>query len=116
VFNLREKNATIDVQVGSETPRFVNGGKWSWPTSLINWYGSNVASGGSIPWAFVTHDIADAVVSVELLFRITHRRIQQWQAGTHAELMTAYKARMQEYDEKLASMMRSLLGRSSRKA
>ncbi|OKL59578.1 hypothetical protein UA08_05230 [Talaromyces atroroseus] len=101
--NAWAKKCVIDAQVGSETHRFGYDGVWSWGTSLVNWYnGTAVTSGGSVPWAFTTWGIPNAVVSVEVLCRVTYRRTQQWQAETHAKLMSAYKARMQEYDEKLA--------------
>ncbi|KAK4108839.1 carbohydrate-binding module family 12 protein [Canariomyces notabilis] len=103
VWSTWKQEAVIDAQVGSETHRFENNGRWSWGTSLANPYsGSKVASGGSIPWGFSTWSASDGVVSVEVLCRVTDRRKQQWQAETHARLMTVYKARMQEYEEKLA--------------
>jgi hypothetical protein len=98
------KDVCIDVQVGSETHRFENNGEWSWPTNLINKCpgSDDVASGGSIPWAFNTVNASGGVISVEVLCRVTDRRKQQWQAETHARLMMAYKARMQDYDDRLA--------------
>jgi hypothetical protein len=93
----------IDVHIGSETHRFKDDGDWAWGTHLTNRYsGTDIATGGTIPWAFNTFNIPSGVVSVEVLCRVTERRKQQWQAETHAKLITAYKQRMQEYDEKIA--------------
>lgn len=97
--------ACIDFAVGCETHRFMDGGSWVWGTSLLNSYSGNaggIATGGSISWMFDTFNCSSAVVAVEVLCRVTERRKEQWRAETHAKLLTAYKARLQEYEEKLA--------------
>ena len=98
-----KEGVCIDVMVGGETMRFGDAGVDSRGVSILNNLGgSTMASGGTIAWAFNTFNIPDCVVSVEILCRVTERRKQQWQADTHAKLITAYKARMQEYEEKLS--------------
>ncbi|KAG8805585.1 hypothetical protein FRC17_005445 [Serendipita sp. 399] len=106
VKNIWEKaNVCLDIMVGGETVRFGDLGLDSWGTSLLNNVdGGSIAAGGNIAWAFNTFGIPDCVVSVEILCRVTDRRKQQWQAETHAKLLAAYKARLSEYEEKLARL------------
>jgi hypothetical protein len=88
--------------VGGETNRLKG---FFWGTSVANYLGSDTGeTGGNITWGFNTFNCADGVVGVEVLCRVTERRKQQWQAETHAKLLTAYKARMAEYEEKLARL------------
>jgi hypothetical protein len=97
---------SVDAMIGSETYRLEDG-HWLWGTSLLNYDNatrSSVATGGTIPWAFNTFRLSNGVVSVEVLCRVTSRRKREWQAETHAKLLTAYKARVSEYEEKISRL------------
>lgn len=102
VGNVWDDKSNLDVSVGSETNRFNNPGSQSWSTSIINHVTGTTGEGGTLPWAFNSFRMSDLTVSITIICRLTQRRQQQWQDETHAKLMTAYKARLAEYEEKLA--------------
>lgn len=59
---------------------------------------------GSIPWGVKTFRVSAVTVTIEVTCVATEDAINEWKAETHGKLVAAYKARMQEYDEKLASL------------
>lgn len=91
-----ESEAVVDVILGSRSNRF-DGGEWVWSTSLD----SEV---DSIPFALVTDLVGDVAIAVKVKCQRTDRALVKWQMETHAKLTTAYKARLSEYEEKLAAI------------
>jgi hypothetical protein len=91
-----ENKAVVDLILGSRSNRFVEG-EWVWSTSLD----SEV---DSIPFALVTDLVGDIAVAVKVKCQRTDRALVKWQMETHAKLTTAYKARLSEYEEKLAAL------------
>jgi hypothetical protein len=96
--NIWEDDAALDVYVGTRSHRFLDkDGEWHWGAPLNNEI-------GSISWGFITYHHSNLVVSVEIKCVVTQHAIDAWKAETHAKLLTAYKARMQEYEEKLSAL------------
>ena len=52
----------------------------------------------------MTDLVADVAVAVEVKCQRTERALVKWRMETHAKLTTAYKARLAEYEEKLAAL------------
>ena len=48
--------------------------------------------------------MSDVAVAVEVKCQRTDRAMEKWRLETHAKLTTAYKARLAEYEEKLAAL------------
>jgi hypothetical protein len=59
---------------------------------------------GSVPFALITNRVASVGFSVEVKCKRTDRALAKWRAETHAKLTSAYRARLSEYEEKLASI------------
>lgn len=97
VRNIWDGNADIDVALGSKVHRFVEGSSWVWRTELS--YETD-----SIPFAMKTFRISHIGLAVEVKCRRTSRAMVKWQLDTHSKLIQAYKARLSEYEEKLASL------------
>jgi hypothetical protein len=96
--NIWEGNAGIDVVLGNRTHRFSGGlGSAAWSTSLTG-------ETDSIPFALNTWRYSDIAVAVEVKCQRTDRAMMKWRLDTHAKLTNAYKARLSEYEEKLASL------------
>lgn len=89
----------VDVILGKAFHRFVtvSGAIFSTPLSEER---------DSIPFALVTFSVPHIAVAVEVKCQRTDRAIAKWQLDTHAKLTTAYKARLSEYEEKLAAIQR----------
>ena len=96
VRSIWETEAVVDVILGSRSHRF-NGGDWVWSTSLSD-------ETDSIPLALVTDLVGDISVAIEIKCRRTERAMTKWQLETHAKLTTAYRARLSEYEEKVAAL------------
>jgi AraC-like DNA-binding protein len=94
--NIWDSTATVDVVLGSRTHRFPLG-DWVWSTALSE-------ERDSIPFALDTMQVADVEVAIEVKCQRTERAMLKWQLETHAKLTTAYKARLSEYEEKLAAL------------
>ncbi|MCE5324672.1 hypothetical protein LLG46_15360 [bacterium] len=92
-----EGDYCIDVILGSRDHRLVNNGGWIWSTTLDG-------ERGSIPFALITWKVANIGVAVEVKCQRTQRSVLAWQLDTHAKLTQAYKARLSEYEEKLANL------------
>jgi hypothetical protein len=98
VFNIWGDNWKNDVALGGRTHRFSNAyNSWSWSTPLQN-------NTGSITWGMTSDQISKLAVTVEIHCRATDRAERAWRAETHAKLINAYRARMQQYEEKLAAL------------
>lgn len=96
--NVWEDNATVDVVLGDRTHRFDPGlGVGGWTTSLSN-------ETDSLPFALCTWKYSDIAVAVEVKCQRTERAMLKWRLDTHAKLTNAYKARLSEYEEKLAAL------------
>ncbi|KAH7303556.1 hypothetical protein B0I35DRAFT_364718 [Stachybotrys elegans] len=97
-FAFWEDNALIDVIVGSGFQRATpSSGAMVYTVSLGR-------ERTSIPWAVSGFRISSLAVTVAVHCVATEDATNEWKADTHAKLLTAYKARMQEYDEKLATL------------
>jgi hypothetical protein len=59
---------------------------------------------GSVPFALITNRVANVGLTIEIKCQRTEHAMQKWRAETHAKLMTAYRARLSEYEEKLANI------------
>jgi hypothetical protein len=98
VATIWEDDAVADVYVGTRSHRFaVKDGEWSWGAPLNNEI-------GSISWGFITFHVANIVLSVEIKCIVTQYAIDLWKADTHAKLLNAYKAQLQNYEDKLAAL------------
>lgn len=86
----------VDVVVGQRSHRF-DGGGWVWSTALDE-------ETGSVPFAMVTDKVGDVAIAVEVICEATDRALDLWRADTHAKLINAYRARMSEYEAKLADL------------
>lgn len=96
--NIWENNATLDVVLGRRTNRIGPGlGIGFWSTNLDS-------ETDSIPLALDTFKYAQIAVAVEVKCQRTERAMVKWRLDTHAKLTQAYKARLSEYEEKLAAL------------
>ncbi|MBZ9644755.1 hypothetical protein [Streptomyces sp. PSKA30] len=96
VRSIWESDAIVDVVLGLRSHRFKDG-DWVWGTSLND-------ETDSIPVALVTVFVGDVAVAVEVKCMRTDRALLKWRLDTHAKLTEAYKARLSEYEEKLAAL------------
>jgi hypothetical protein len=93
-----EENACVDVMVGSGFQRAT-------PKSGATVYTVTLGrERTSIPWAVRGFRTSCFAVTIAVHCVATEDATNEWRADTHAKLMTAYNARMQEYDEKLAAL------------
>jgi len=90
-------NNIVDIALGRRVTRFTPPSPWVWVTDLDG-------ERDSIPFALVTLNIAEVAVAVEVKCERTERAMEKWRAETHARLTTAYRARLAEYEEKLAAL------------
>jgi hypothetical protein len=98
VGNIWEDNASLDVVLGRRTNRIGPGlGVGFWSTTLD-------AETDSMPVALDTFKYSQIAVAVEVKCQRTDRALMKWRLETHAKLTQAYKARLSEYEEKLASL------------
>jgi hypothetical protein len=95
--NIWDGSFVIDVALGRRVHRFGNNGSWVWITSLDD-------ERDSIPFALNTLKVSQVAVAVEVKCQRTERAMEKWRLETHAKLTTAYKARLSEYEEKLAAL------------
>lgn len=97
VFNIWDISCSCDVSLGSFTNRFTNFSGWVWTTGLSG-------ETGSIPWALDSFHMSQIALTVEVKCQRTDRAMMKWCLDTHAKLTEAYKARLSEYEEKLAAL------------
>ena len=96
VCNVWEDDHTVDVVLGRRTQR-VSGANWLWTTALDD-------ERDSIPLAIDTFHCSQVAVAVEVKSQRTDRAMEKWRLETHAKLMTAHKAQVADYEEKLAAL------------
>lgn len=87
----------VDVILGTQNHRFVNVSGAVFSTALPG-------ERDTIPFALVTFSVPHLAVAVEVKCQRTERAMAKWQFDTHAKLTIAYKARLSEYEEKLAAL------------
>jgi hypothetical protein len=58
----------------------------------------------TVPFALITNRVANVGLTIEIKCQRTETALQKWRAETHAKLTNAYRARLSEYEEKLASI------------
>jgi len=96
VSNAWEDTGSADIVLGRRTQRLGSGVKL-WTTALDE-------ERGAVPFALNTWRFSDVAVAVEVKCQRTSHAMTTWAAATHAKLTTAYQVRLQEYEEKLASL------------
>ncbi len=96
VINIWDSSATIDVALGGRTHRFLPG-DWVWTTTLDD-------ERDTIPFIIDTFHVAQVATAVKVICQRTDRALMKWCLETHAKLTQAYKARLSEYEEKLAAL------------
>lgn len=96
--NVWEDTAGIDVVLGSRTHRFGGGlGTSVWGVALNE-------ETDSIPFAFDTWNYSQVAAAVEVKCVRTERAMMKWRLDTHSKITQAYKARLAEYEEKIAAL------------
>jgi hypothetical protein len=96
--NIWEDSSSVDVVLGRKTNRFPSGlGIGLWTTALDE-------ETDSVPFVLDTFRHAQIAVAVEVKCQRTDRALLKWRLETHAKLTQAYKARLSEYEEKLAAL------------
>ncbi|EGE77182.2 hypothetical protein BDDG_00119 [Blastomyces dermatitidis ATCC 18188] len=95
--NYWEANWVVDVIVGNAAHRFKEGSGFICTLALIK-------ERGTIPWGIKTWNTSSTVVTVDVKCAVTEDATNKWKADTHKKLVTAYRARLQEYEEKLATL------------
>jgi hypothetical protein len=96
VRNIWDASNSVDVILGQRTRR-MGDGDWMWSTSMAD-------ERGSVPVAIDTYKCSQVAVAIEVKCQRTDRAMEKWRLETHAKLMTAYQARLAEYEEKLAQL------------
>jgi hypothetical protein len=91
-----DQEFTVNVVLGNRPHQFTYG-EWIWTTSLDS-------ERDSIPFALQTLRVAGIAATVEVKCQRTDRAMIKWKLDTHAKLTQAYKARLSEYEEKLANL------------
>ncbi|KKZ58596.1 hypothetical protein EMCG_05492 [[Emmonsia] crescens] len=95
--NYWEANWVVDVIVGNTAYRFTEGSSFICTLALDN-------ERGTIPWGVKTWNTSSTVMTVDIKCAVTEDAINKWKVDTHGKLVTAYKARLQEYEEKIATL------------
>ncbi|PZV19511.1 MAG: hypothetical protein DCF20_00400 [Pseudanabaena sp.] len=93
-----DPNHVVDVALGGFGHRFFASrpGTWSQPIAAQDYT--------SIPFALVAWKVSSLAGTVVIKCQRTDRAMMKWRLDTHAKLTQAYKARLSEYEEKLASL------------
>ena len=97
VGNTWEDSASVDVVIGQRANRIEDAGYRVWHTGLDN----EVLA---IPFAINTFRQSDIAIALEVKCQRTDRAMAKWRHDTHAKLTTAHRARLAEYEEKLAAL------------
>ena len=95
--NIWESNSTVDVVLGNRSHRFQAMGLSVWSTGLSS-------ETDSIPFAINTWRYSDIAIAGEVKCQRTERALMKWRLNTHTKLTNAYKAKLAEYEEKLAEL------------
>jgi hypothetical protein len=96
VSNVWEDDHSLDVVLGRRTQR-LSGGDWVWTTSLDGEL-------DTIPLALDSFHLSQVAVAVEVKVQRTDRALEKWRLETHAKLVTAHRALVADYEEKLAAL------------
>jgi hypothetical protein len=89
-------NWCVDVVIGRRIHRFASGNQL-WTTDLND-------ETESVPFGVATDKVGDIAVAVEVHCVATQRAVELWQSDVHGQLMDAYRARVSEYEAKLAAL------------
>jgi hypothetical protein len=95
--NVWEKDWSVEIVLGRRAHRFADGHSLVMITPLDG-------ERDSLPFALNTNYVSDVAVAVEVKCQLTERAMTKWRYETHAKLTTAYRARLAEYEEKLAAI------------
>jgi hypothetical protein len=95
VRNIWSNERVIDMVIGRKTHRF-SGGDWMWVTNLNG-------ETESLPIGFITNEVSDMAVAIEVKCQRTSRAFKKWQLETHGKIIDAYKTKLADYEEKLAA-------------
>jgi hypothetical protein len=101
--NIWEDNACIDVVLGRRKHRFVIEPGHAATRETV-WCAALSNETDSLPFALDTWNYKQIAVAIEVKCQRTDRALLKWRLETHAKLTGAYKARLSEYEEKLASL------------
>jgi hypothetical protein len=96
VSNIWDSSGTTDLVFGRRVKR-LSGADWVWTTSLDD-------ERGAVPFGINTFRLSDVAAAVEVKCQRTARAVKAWAADTHAKLTNAYRARLAEYEERLAAL------------
>jgi hypothetical protein len=96
-----EQNWALFVVVGNEFRQVTMDDDMTYPTMQTLTMSHET---GSVPFAMITNRVANVGLTIEIKCQRTELAMQKWRAETHAKLMSAYRARLSEYEEKLASI------------
>jgi hypothetical protein len=96
VANVWEDDHSLDVVLGRRTQR-LTAGEWLWTTTLDG-------ERDSIPLALDSLQLSQVAVAVEVKTQRTDRALEKWKVETHAKLVTAHRAAVADYEEKLAGL------------
>ena len=88
---------SISAVIGQRSHQWRSGSSWVWSTALDE-------ESGAVPFAIVTDRVGDIAVAIEVICESTERAVDLWRAETHAKLVQAYRARLSEYEAKLAEL------------
>jgi hypothetical protein len=85
------------VAVGSRTARIDESAGWVWSTTLDQ-------ERDTVPYAFKTYDMSEVGIAIEVKTQRTDRAMVKWQLETHAKLVSAYDAKLSDYQESLSAL------------
>ena len=97
VGNIWDDSYSIDLALGSQVYRINKNTGLVWSIALSE-------ERDSLPFALDTLHWSQVAAAVEVKCQRTERALLKWKHETHAKLTQAYKARLSEYEEKLASL------------
>jgi len=97
VWDIWDDSHSIDLALGQMTHRINKDTAWLWSTPLSD-------ERDSIPFALDTFHVSQVAAAVEVKCQRTDRAMVKWRLETHSKIMEAYKARLSEYEEKLANL------------
>ncbi|HEX7380607.1 MAG TPA: hypothetical protein VF265_00480 [Nevskiaceae bacterium] len=95
-WSVNDASANVAVQIGQRAFLF-------WPGEGFMSLALDGES-GSIPCAISSNRLTSFTLALEIKCQRTPRALQKWQHETHAKLTQAYRARLNEYEERLAEI------------
>ena len=96
IWNQQSENANIDIALGRRSNR-LSGDQRVWTTELD-------LESGSIAYGINTLRISDVAIVIEVIGRRDNRALRLWQLDTHSKLLTAHRAMVADYEEKIARL------------